>query len=188
MAFIPGMRYSDSVISLRRAIGGGMGVQPKTRRNHMRIPYRIMLCCAAALLAFSPFSARAAQDVSGDAVSSVPGLPVVQLKHWKNSSTAERHAFLMGFVSMAQMESAWQGKNALPVEQSTAATWMRGLAGVTIPQMDAALNSYMDKYPNAMDMAVIETLGRIYVRPNLTDKERGRAAKRVETLNTEHRK
>lgn len=152
----------------------------------MRIPYRIMLCCAAALLAFSPLSAQAAADVRGDTVSSAPTLPVVQLKHWKNSSTPERHAFLMGFVSMAQMEYAWQGKNALPVEQSTAATWMRGLAGVTIPQMDAALNSYIDKYPNAMDRTVIETLGRIYVRPKLTDKERGSAAKRVEVLNTEY--
>ena len=152
----------------------------------MRIPYRIMLCCVAALLAFSPLSANAAKGVSGDSVSSAPGLSAVQLKHWKNSSTAERRAFLMGFISMAQLEYAWQGKNALPVEQSTAATWMRGLAGVTIPQMDAALNSYIDKYPNAMERTVIETLGRIYVRPKLTDKERDSAARRVDVLKTEY--
>lgn len=152
------------------------------QEDHMRTASRIMFCfVAAALLAFTPFSASAGNGSAGS-VSSAPSLPVVQLKHWQNSATAERHAFLMGFVSMLQLESAWQGKNALPVEQSTATTWMRGLSGVSIPQMDSALNDYIAKHPAAMERSVLETLGRIYVRPKLSQKERDSAAKRYDVL------
>lgn len=151
----------------------------------MRIPYRIMLCCAAAFLAFSPLTVYAAKDMNGDSISTA-SLPVVLLKHWKNSSITERHAFLMGFVSMIQMEYAWQGKKPLPVKSSTAASWMRGLDGVTIQKMDTALNDYIDNHPDSMEKTVIEILGRLYVRPKLTDKERDIAAKRVEILKTEY--
>lgn len=148
----------------------------------MRTVYRILFCLmAVAVLALAP-PAASAQNAS---VSNASSLPMVQLSHWQNSTTQERHAFLMGFVSMVQVESAWQGKNSLPVEQSTTATWMRGLSGVSIQQMDAALNTYIAEHPKAMDKSVIETLGYIYVRPKLSKQERDSAAKRYEVLKAE---
>lgn len=151
----------------------------------MRLMYTFIVCLAAtALISFAPPTASAAQDlvsVSSGTVSAI-SVPAVQLKHWKDSTVQERHSFLMGFIGMLEIERAWQGKNELPITQSTVSSWCRGLVGVTIPEMDNALNTYIMEHPKAMERTVIETLGRIYVRPKLSKSERDDAAKRYDVL------
>ena len=153
----------------------------------MRTVCRIMFCFAAvALIAFAPANAQAAQKMDpGTGSVSAVHFPAVQLKHWKNSTTQERRAFLMGFVSMLELERAWQGKSALPVGQSTVSTWVRGLSGVTIPEMDNALSKYIAENPGAGERTVLETLGRIYVRPKMSSEERDSASKRYDLLKTD---
>ncbi len=143
-----------------------------------------MLClAAAALIAFASPATSMGQKVGTVQGSlSSPPLPVVTLDMWKNSTDQERRAFLMGFVSMLEMENAWQGKNPLPVEQSTVSTWVRGISGVTIPDMDGALNDYIARNPKAGDRSVLMVLGRIYVTPKLSRNERDSAAKRYDVL------
>ena len=148
----------------------------------MRTAYRIMFCLAAvALLALTP-PALAAGPVKGAGSVSAIAIPAVQLKHWQNSTVQERRAFLMGFVAMLEMERIWQGKNELAITQSMVPTWSRSLADVSIPQMDNALNEYIQKHPKAMDRTVIDALGRIYIRPALSAKERDDASKRFDML------
>ncbi|SBV99475.1 exported hypothetical protein [uncultured delta proteobacterium] len=151
----------------------------------MRSAYTFMVClAAAALISFAPPAASAAKDTIATSPGTVSAIsvPAVQLKHWKNSTIQERRAFLMGFVAMLEMEHAWQGKNELPISQSTVSTWVRGLSGVSIPEIDNAVNDYVVANPKAMEMTVIETLGRLYVRPKLSKNEREDAAKRYDVL------
>lgn len=150
----------------------------------MRIPYRIMFCLAAAALVLFAFPATsmARKGLPAQGSVSSPPLPVITLDVWKNSTDQERRAFLMGVVTVLEMESAWQGKNSLPIEQSIVPTWVRGLSGVTIPEMDNALNEYMLKNPKAGDRSVLMVLGRLYVRPKLSQTERDAAAKHYDAL------
>ena len=97
--------------------------------------------------------------------------PAVRLSHWQNSSEQERFAFLFGLVTMLEVEREWQGSKPLPVNRSTVGTWSRGLAGVTLKAMDTALAEYIAANPDKLDMPVVEALGRIYVRPEMSDSE-----------------
>ncbi|MCC8194957.1 MAG: hypothetical protein LIP28_09965 [Deltaproteobacteria bacterium] len=148
----------------------------------MRSLYKGMFCFGLCALFAITASVALAQQQRGSGTVSAISVPAVQLKHWKNSTVQERRAFLMGFLSMLEMEHTWQGKDGLAVAQSTVPTWWRGLAGVSIPEMDDALNQYIAAHPNAMDRTVIEALGRIYVRPKLSKNEREDAAKRYDVL------
>jgi len=150
----------------------------------MRLSYRIALCLAAtAIVVFTlPFTGTA-QTSSRDAADvSAVYFPSVQLKHWQNTPSAERYAFLVGFLSMLEMERAWQGPELLPVNQSTVATWVRGLSSVTLRDMDTAVNQYIATHPNEGERSVVEVLGRIYVRPKMTRAEREMAGARYEQL------
>ncbi len=162
--------------------------QDANQEVHMRKVYGMLFVLGAvALMALTPPAVSAAQSLSGKAGSvSAPALPTVTLKMWQNSTTQERRAFLLGFMSMLELEHAWQGKSAMPIEQSTVSTWVRGLAGVSIPDMDNALNAYIAQRPKAVDRSVLEVLGRIYVRPKLSQKERDDAAKRVDVLKADY--
>ena len=155
----------------------------------MRTAYQIMFCIAAVtVIAFaSPAAGAEGKGISAEK-GAVEYLPVITLKDWQNSTVQERRAFLIGFVSMLQAEYAWQGADVLPVSQSTVSTWMRGLSGVTIPQMELALHDYIAKRPGKLDRSVIEALGRMYVKPKLSKEERAVSEKRVDVLKAQYSK
>lgn len=150
----------------------------------MRTAYTIMICImAVAIIAFTPPAAEAQQDRGvGKEQSEVKYLSPISLNDWQNSSSQERRAFLAGFVNMLQMEAAWQGENALSISESTVSTWMRGLSGVTIPEMETALDNYIVKRQGKLDRSVVEALGRMYVKPKLSKDERAASEKRLEAL------
>lgn len=152
----------------------------------MPTAHRIIFSLAAiALLSFCLSVAAVAKDIvkttnSGEAAA--VHFSGVQLKHWKESPIQERYAFLAGFVSMLEVERSWQGKNGLPITESTVSTWMRGLSGATIKGMDNALNKYIVDNPKKIDKPVVEVLGLVYVRPKLTKHEQRLAGDRYEKI------
>lgn len=130
----------------------------------------------AALLFFAavpalPGHAGTLQPVRELETITVVSVPDVSLEHWRNTPLDERYAFLLGFISMLEMERAWQGQYPLSIEQSTVGGWTRGLSGVSLQNMNIALDRFISAHPNQLNMNVLEALGRIYVRPKLTKAE-----------------
>lgn len=117
-----------------------------------------------------PFEVDAPEAQSGS-------VPVVTLEHWRDSTPNERYAFLIGFVTMLEMEKEWQGDKPLTIGYSITASWVRGLAGKTLGDLSKALDDYIAQHPDDTESSVIGVLGRIYVSPALTpaEKEEARA-------------
>ena len=152
----------------------------------MRILYRFFFCLAALVIISGASALPAAAKSTAKKAADVSAVyfPSVQLKHWKNSTSDERFAFLAGFVSMLEVERAWQGNDLLPIKESTVGTWVRGLSGVTLKDMDMAVNEYIATHPNDLERNVVEVLGRLYVRPKMTAGERKTAGARYDVLKT----
>lgn len=124
---------------------------------------------AMGALAVLPATSSAADTL--ESVSAV-SCPLVTMKHWKASDRDEKLAFLFGFASMLEMEKEWQGGKPLPIDKSIAPSWVRGLSGKTLGQLCDALDEYAAKYPDALEISVVEVLGRLYVAPQLTATEK----------------
>lgn len=120
------------------------------------------------------------------AESDILSLPSVTLSHWKNSSKSERMAFLLGFLTAIEMEKEWQGKKGLPISMSTTRSWVKGLEGINIEQIDKGLDRYIAQHPDEMDAPVLRVLGVMYVRPKLTPVERKDAAERYKQISQDN--
>lgn len=147
---------------------------------------RILICTAlaAAILLVVPTIVPAAPAGTAGQTPAV-AIPPVRLKDWQASSQGEKYAFLIGFLSMVELECAWQGKTPLPVERSTADAWVRGLSDVTLRDMANTVERYIAENPRDMDMSVVEVLGKAYVRPKLTKEERAKAGDRYAAMQKE---
>jgi len=128
-----------------------------------------------------PRPASAVEAIAGVKAISCPA---VTLDHWRNSSRDEKLAFLFGFASLLEMEKEWQGNRPLPIKQSIIGSWIRGLDGVTLGQMSDAIDAYATRHPDQMELSVLEVLGGLYVRPNMTQAEMVEADKRVREMKT----
>lgn len=115
------------------------------------------------------------------------GLPPLTLQHWQESAKNEKLAFLFGVASMIELEKEWQGDNPLPLSKSLNHTWVRGLAGVSLTDMLASLDNYAKENPSLAQMHVMEALGRIYVRPKLTEAEIKQTQKKTRALKPENK-
>lgn len=105
-----------------------------------------------------------------------------QLKDWQNASENERYSFLVGVVTMFEAEREWQSPKMLPVRQSAIGLWAKGLMGVTFKDMHDAINAYIVENPGDMDEQVLIVLGRIYVRPAITEQDMAHARAKVAEL------
>lgn len=108
--------------------------------------------------------------------------PAVSLKNWKVSSEQEKLSFLIGFMTMVDIERAWQGTPPLDVSQSTTCLWLKGLTGVSLAQMIKSVDDYIETHPNALDQSVLEVIGRLYVSPKLTAAEKQAAQARYNAI------
>lgn len=108
--------------------------------------------------------------------------PVVTLKTWQDSTENERAAFLIGFMSMVDIERAWQGEPGLSVAQSTTGMWVKGLKGVSLPQLIKSVSDYITANPGSMDESVLEVIGKIYVSPQLSKTEKKAASDRYSVI------
>lgn len=124
-------------------------------------------------------SAQAASPIAKQEAMSLPSLTI---EHWKASAQNEKLAFLFGLATMAELEKEWQGATPLPIAHSLNQTWVRGLDGVRLGDMCAAVDRFADEHPTLSQMSVLEVLGRIYVRPKLSESERREAAAKARQI------
>lgn len=125
----------------------------------------LFVCLAAApapVFGAAPDGAKAtAQEASQVAVS---------LKTWKDSTEQERYGFLVGFMSMLELEKKWQGEKPLPLKQSLVPSWSRGLSDVTLKQIHDTINEYIAANPGDMDRQVVEVMWFKFAQPKVTEK------------------
>lgn len=139
-------------------------MNPITVRKRLGI-----LACAAMLAAFMlPAFSGAAQSVANKA-EQIPGpqTPTVTMRDWKNSTADERYSFLAGFSTMLELERGWQGDSPLPIKQSLIGSWAKGLANVSIRQMDAAIAEYSAANADDADRLVVDFLWYHFVQPKI---------------------
>ena len=137
---------------------------------------RLFLCLAALTMGlFMVCAPGFAQETGNIADKPVVAFKAPQLKDWQNASEQERYAFLIGIAAMLDAEREWQSPKMLPVSQSTVGMWSRALSDVSFREMHDAVNAYIAANPDKMDDQVLRVLGRIYVEPRLTEKERAQA-------------
>ena len=101
-------------------------------------------------------------------------VPLVTLGHWKDSTPGERYAFLIGFVTMLELEKEWQGRvggRIMPFEQSLVESWTIGFANRPLSEIYNGLNQYLAAHPDELDRPVAEVMWFIYVKPRLDDHE-----------------
>lgn len=109
-------------------------------------------------------------------------LPMLTLQDWQASQKNEKLAFLFGIASMIELEKEWQGAKPLPISKSLNQSWVRGLDGVSLNAMRGAVDKFAEDHPTLSQMSVLEALGRIYVRPKLSETERREASAKAEKI------
>lgn len=134
-------------------------------------PANQLLSIAAFLLCCILFNPVAAFSFNPDpnlnrAVQGVD-CPVVTLTHWQKSEASERYSFLIGFMTMLELEQEWQGNPPLPPEQSRIGQWVKGLGDVPITTVYERINKFMAANPSRMDMSVVEVMWREFVLPKI---------------------
>ncbi|SHN61589.1 hypothetical protein [Desulfovibrio litoralis] len=95
--------------------------------------------------------------------------PQVTLKMWQDSTQNERYAFLLGFVSMLELEKEWQGKKPVPFRQSLIGTWSKALDGVTVKQMYETVENHIKTNPGDINVTVLQVLWYDMVQPKVND-------------------
>ncbi len=131
----------------------------------------LSLAVLGAALCFPAVAGAAAPAKSGNAIAqaTVTEVPLVRLKHWRDSTDQERYGFLVGFVTALEMEREWQGAKPLPLQQSLNGNWIKGLYGVTLKDMNDNLNAYIAANPDDLNRPVVEYLWFTYVQPKVTE-------------------
>lgn len=95
----------------------------------------------------------------------------VTLGVWKDSSPAEQYAFLLGMMTMVELEKNWQGDDAPPLRDSLISSWSLGLCDLTFKQIADTVNEYIAQNPGDTDRQVVEVLWFKLVQPKLTAAE-----------------
>lgn len=143
----------------------------------MHKSFRRLACLAGALVIVFGFSFNAVAQPSHELAA-----PVVTLQNWQDSTQNERAAFLIGFMSMVDIERVWQGTPGLSPAQSTAGMWVKGLKGVSLTQLMITVNEYVKANPASMDESVLEVIGKTYVGPKLGEAEKKAASARYNAI------
>jgi len=98
-------------------------------------------------------------------------VPLVTLEHWRDSSPGERYAFLIGFVTMLELEKEWQGKvndgRLLPLKESLVASWVEGFAHRPLAEIYNGINRHLSLYPGDLKRPVAEVMWFTFVQPRL---------------------
>ena len=146
-------------------------------RNSLALVLTVVVTVGA--IAFASSRVEAAEVLSSvQAVS----CPAAKLTHWQASTEHEKLTFLFGFVTMLELEREWQGKTPLPIRQSINGSWAKGLAGKTLGDLSGALDDYVAQNPNKLEETVVGTLGRLFVVPEMTDKEKADAKRHYQQI------
>jgi len=121
-----------------------------------------------------PASTASAQDFAYR--REVPGMdskavvPLVTLRHWKDSKPNERYAFLVGMVTMVEIEKEWQLKNNKKMtakKQSLTGSWVRGFENRPLKEIYDGINNYIAANPGDLDRPVPEVMWFTFVQPRV---------------------
>lgn len=103
--------------------------------------------------------------------SSEFAVPLVTLKHWKDSNPGERYSFLIGFLTMLELEKEWQSKDGrpvLPFDQSLIGAWARGLENRPLTEIYNDLNRYAANNPGDLGRPAAEVMWFLFAQPRLS--------------------
>ena len=121
-----------------------------------------------------PASTASAQDFAYrrevPAMDSKAVVPLVTLRHWKESKPNERYAFLVGMVTMVEIEKEWQLKNNKKMtakKQSLAGAWVRGFENRPLKEIYDGINNYIAANPGDLDRPVPEVMWFTFVQPRV---------------------
>lgn len=104
-------------------------------------------------------------------------VPLVTLRHWKDSKPNERYAFLVGMVTMLELEKEWQlrnGKKMLPMRQSLVGSWVNGFENCPLREIYDTINMHIAAHPGDLDMPVAEVLWFDFAQPKVNEGKGGR--------------
>ena len=134
----------------------------------------VHLILAAALVLGATFTAPVdsfAEEVSPQIKGTdVTATPVVTLKRWQNAEERERYSFLIGFVTMMEIEHSWQGDKPLPYKESLIDCWYKGLEGMTYQQLYSVIEAYIAAHPNDLDLPLPQVIWFEVIQPKVADK------------------
>ena len=95
---------------------------------------------------------------------------IVTLKRWQNANEDERYSFLVGFMSMLDIEHSWQGDKPLPYSKSLIDCWYQGLKGMTYKEVYAAIENYIATHPGDLELPLPQVIWFELVQPKVADK------------------
>ncbi len=154
-------------------------------KTHGRVFTAILaLALTVSLMAALP-SPAPAQEATRENVREIIKAPMtdspllVKMSHWKESRPGQRYAFLIGFMSMLDLENEWQAANEKPLsfKQSLVPSWMNALKTKSLQDIYNGLNDFVEKNPDQLDRPVTEVLWFTFVQPTITEKLEQRTKK-----------
>ena len=121
---------------------------------------------AAFIAPVNSFAEEAPQIKNEDVTTS----PMVTLKRWQNANEDERYSFLVGFMSMLDIEHSWQGDEPLPYKESLIDCWYQGLKGMTYKEVYSAIENYIATHPGDLELPLPQVIWFELVQPKVADK------------------
>lgn len=123
-------------------------------------------------------SPSAAQEASRENVLEIIKNPMadspllVKMSHWRDSRPGQRYAFLIGFMSMLDLENEWQAANEKPLsfKQSLVPSWVKAMKAKSLQDIYNGLNDFVEKNPDQLDRPVTEIMWFTFVQPTITEK------------------
>ena len=141
-----------------------------------KIPFRLHLALAAALILgatlAAPVSSFAEEGPTRGQIKNtdVEATPTVTLQRWQNATEDERYSFLVGFVTMLDIEHSWQGDNPRPYKESLIDCWYQGLKGTTYKELYAVIENYIAAHPGDLELPLPQVIWFEVVQPKVADK------------------
>ena len=100
----------------------------------------------------------------------VTDTPTVTLERWQNANEDERYSFLVGFMTMLDIEHSWQGDHPRPYKESLIGCWYQGLKGMTYKEVYTAIQDYIAAHPGDLELPLPQVIWFELVQPKVADK------------------
>lgn len=140
------------------------------KTNGRILTLAILFCFAllAALPSVSMAQKRGKEFITTPIVDS----PImVTMGDWKDSKPRQRYAFLIGFMSMLDLENEWQrASDPLPFQSSLVSSWAKALQSKSLQDIYRGLNDYVKENPDQMGKPLTEVMWFIFVQPTVKEK------------------
>ena len=141
--------------------------------NKFFSPFYLILAVSVLLGAtFAVPAGSFAEEAAGERIvnSDVSIIPAVTLQRWQNAAENERYSFLIGFVSMLDIERSWQGDHPRPYKESLIDCWHQGLKGMTYKELYTVIENYIATHPGDLELPLPQVIWFEVVQPKVADK------------------